>query len=148
MARFAMQGLGQTSNNVLFSHGLVGGVAARFRVIDMMFGFSGTAADGTFNLSILRTTTSAGTSTATTPAPLDSNDAASSTAGGITFTVNSTPSTVLMNMTFNQRSTVRWFAAPGEELVNPLTANTGIAIQPIAPSPTAVNLAGTLIFDE
>ena len=151
MARYAMQGLGQTSNNVLFSHQVMtpGATPRRFRIFDMMFGFAGAAADGTFYLSITRASGSAGTTTSAVPTPVDPADAACITLGGITTTTN--PTTVIpivMNMTFNQRSTVRWFAAPGEELVAPLTVTSGFGVMPVSPSPTAANIAATIIFDE
>lgn len=148
MARFSVNGSGQTSNNVLLSHGLIGSAAARYRILDMVFGSAASPNDGTFNLLLLRTTTAAGTSTANTPAPLDPADAVASTTAGVTFTVNPTLSTQIMQLALNQRSTVRWFAAPGEELVCAAVANTGIGVQPAAPSPTASNIGATIVLDE
>lgn len=148
MAKFTLSGSGQTSNNVLLSHGLIGAAAARFRILDMLLGSAAAPNDGTFNFLVLRTTTAAGTSTAATPAPADPADAASSTTAGVTFTVNPTLSTQLMQIPLNQRSTVRWFAAPGEELVCAAVANNGIGLQPGAPSPTASNIGATIVIDE
>lgn len=148
MAKFILSGSGQTSNNTLLSHGLIGAAAARFRIIDIVLGSAASPNDGTFNFLLLRTTTAAGTSTASNPVAADPADAAPSTTGGVTFTVNPTLSTQIMQLALNQRSTVRWFAAPGEELVNPATANTGIGFQPAAPSPTASNIGATIVIDE
>ncbi len=150
MAKYVMQGLGQTSNNTLLSHGLVASNASprRFRILDMVLGSGASPNDGTFNVDVLRTTTSAGTSTAANPNPVDPADVGCLTTSGITFTVNPTLSTVLMLLSFNQRSTVRWFAAPGEELVCAATQNNGIGLQPISPSPTASNFGATVVIDE
>lgn len=150
MARYVMSGSGQTSNNTLLSHGVVASNASprRFRIIDMVFGTAASPADGTFNLLVLRTTTSAGTSTAANPVAVDPADVSPLATGGVTFTVNPTLSTQLMAMGMNQRSTLRWFAAPGEELVVAATQNNGIGVQPASPSPTASALAGTIVIDE
>src|SRR5437773_12357570 len=114
MARYGTSGVGQTSNNVLLSHGVIASNATprRFKIIDMLFGYGASPNDGTFRLSILRTTTAAGTSTGANPVALDPADAAAITTAGVTFTVNPTLSTVIGELDFNQRSTVRWFAAP------------------------------------
>jgi hypothetical protein len=150
MARYSVQGHGQTSNNTLLSHGVIASNATprRFRIWDIVLGSAASPNDGTFNVNVIRTTTAAGTSTAANPVPLDPADAAAITTGGITFTVNPTLSTQIMVLGFNQRSTVRWFAAPGEELVVAATQFNGIGLQPASPSPTASNLAGTIVIDE
>jgi hypothetical protein len=121
MAKYTTRGLGQTSNNVLLSHGVIASNATprRFKVLDMMFGSAASPNDGTFYIVALRTTTAAGTSTGANPNPVDPADAAAITTAGVTFTVNPTLSTILWDQAFNQRSTVRWFAAPGEEFVVP-----------------------------
>lgn len=150
MARYISSGSGQTSNNVLASHGVIASAASprRFRIIDMVFGSAASPNDGTLNLLILRTTTAAGTSSAANPAPVDPADAPAITTAGVTFTVNPTLSTQVMQLALNQRSTVRWFAAPGEELVCAATQFNGFVVQPSAPSPTASNIGGTIAIDE
>jgi hypothetical protein len=150
MARYSMNGLGQTSNNTLLSHGVINTSASarRFHVWDMVFGTAASPADGTYSLSVLRTSTAAGTSTGMTPSPLSTADSACLAAGGLTFTVNPTLSVPLLALGMNQRSTVRWFAAPGEELQVASTQFNGIGVQPKSPSPTASDIAGTIVFDE
>lgn len=149
MARYSMSGLGQTSNNVLLSHGVAAGATPRrIRVLDIVLGSAASPNDGTYNFSVLRISTAAGTSTAMTPSPVDIADAACLATGSLTYTVNPTLAAVLLTLGVNQRSTVRWFAAPGEELGTAATQFQGVAVQPAAPSPTASNIAGTLVFDE
>jgi hypothetical protein len=149
MARYSMSGLGQTSNNVLLSHGVAAGATPRrIRVLDIVLGSAASPNDGTYNFSILRINTAAGTSTGMTPSPVDIADAACLATGSVTYTVNPTLGVVVLTLGVNQRSTVRWFAAPGEELGTAATQFQGIAVQPASPSPTASNIAGTLVFDE
>lgn len=150
MARYTTRGLGQTSNNVLASHGVIASNATprRFKVLDMMFGSGASPNDGTFYLTLLRSTTAAGTSTGANPNPVDPADAAAISTAGVTFTVNPTLSVAIWDQGFNQRSTLRWFAAPGEEFTCAAVQFNGFVVQPLAPSPTALNIVGSICIDE
>jgi hypothetical protein len=150
MAMWSVFGAGQTSNNTLLSAGLAcGATLRRGRVFDIVLGSAASPNDGTFNVNLIRTSTGAGTSTAVTPTALDPGDATAATAtAGTTFTVNPTLGVIALNLGFNQRSTMRWFAAPGEELVYAATQYAGLGVQPASPSPTASNIAHTIAFRE
>lgn len=150
MAMWSVFGSGQTSNNTLLTAGVASGATLRRgRMIDIVLGSAASPNDGTYNVSVLRISTAAGTSTAVTPSALDPGDATAATStAGVTYTVNPTLGVVLLNLGFNQRSTVRWFAAPGEELVWAATQYAGIGFQAASPSPTASNLAHTFVFRE
>jgi hypothetical protein len=113
-----------------------GGSLRRHRWIDIVLGCDGTPGDTAVRAAIQRCT-ALGTSTAVTPVALDPGDTACSALAGHNHTVEPTYTggAVLLQLVFNQRSTVRWFAAPGEELVCPATSANGIGIQtPVAPS--------------
>lgn len=131
------------------SVGTVGSSATtrRGRIIDIVIGVEGTPGDTALK-TIVQRYTAAGTSTAVTPNPLDFADVASNTAAGQNHTVEPTytSNVVLLAVSQNQRSTVRWFAAPGEELSWPATSASGLGFQ----TPTAPALAGTIsvVFDE
>lgn len=149
MAKYSVFGAGQTSNNTLLSGGVAAGATARRgKIIEAILASAASPNDGTFNVNVLRISTAAGTSTSVTPSPLDSADAAMAGTAGVTYTVNPNLGVVLLNLGFNQRSTFRWFAAPGEELVYPATQYAGVGVQPASPSPTASNIAQTLVVEE
>jgi hypothetical protein len=119
----------------------------RIKIFDVMFGSEATPADNAFTALLQRCTT-AGTSTAVTPQPKDPADAASAATAGQahsaepTYTANQ----IMLQISFNQRSTVRWVSAPGDEIVIPATASNGVGIQ--TPTASAVALTGQLSIDE
>lgn len=113
-----------------------GGSTRRHRWIDVVCGVDGTPGDTAVRY-LFQRATALGTSTAVTLNPLDPADVACSAVAGQGHSVEPTytANAVLLQLVFNQRSTVRWFAAPGEELVCPATAANGIGIQtPVAPA--------------
>lgn len=124
-----------------------GGTQRRHRTLDIVVGVDGTPGDTAVRYAFQRCT-ALGTSTGVTPQALDPADVAALAVAGQNHTVEPTytASAILLELVFNQRSTVRWFAAPGEELVCPATASNGIGIQtPVAP---ALSGWATLVFDE
>lgn len=124
-----------------------GATTRRHRWIDVLVGVDGTPGDTAVRYTFQRCT-ALGTSTAVTPQALDPADVACNAAAGQNHTVEPTytAGAILLQVVFNQRSTVRWFAAPGEELVCPATASNGVGVQtPVAPA-----LSGwvTAVIDE
>lgn len=122
----------------------------RFRLWDAVFGCEGTPGDTAMTLRIQRSTgaPTVGNGTAVTPAPVDPADAAAVTLS-LSFgstSVNGTTSTTLFEIVQNQRSTVRWFAAPGEEIVVPATANNGL--QYLTPTSPALSGRVSSTIDE
>lgn len=120
----------------------------RIKVYDLMFGSEATPADNAFLWQAQRCTT-AGTSTAVTPQPLDPADAAAVSTSGENHTVDPTltAGAILLSIPLNQRASFRWVAAPGGELVIPATASNGIAFR----TPTAgglVAVTATVHFEE
>ncbi len=145
MARYSAQLYRTLSTTASLGSTYTSATLRRHRWIDIMVGVDGTPGDTACNFQIARTTTT-GTSTSVTPNPIDPVDAACVALAGRNFSAEPTYGVVLLNMVFNQRSTVRWFAAPGEELVSVATQNYGIGIS----TPTAPALSGyaTVVFDE
>lgn len=113
-----------------------GATTRRHRWIDVLVGVDGTPGDTAVRY-VFQRCTALGTSTAVTPQALDPADVACNAASGQNHTVEPTytAGAILLTIPFNQRSTVRWFAAPGEELVCPATASNGVGVQtPVAPA--------------
>jgi hypothetical protein len=104
---------------------------------DLIVGSEGDAADNEFLWQLQRTTT-AGTSTAVTPRPFDSADAACSTVAGENFTAEPTytANVILLLIPLNQRATFRYQVDPRDGFVIPATANNGIGI--LTPTMTAL----------
>lgn len=118
----------------------------RFRILDILTWNDGTPGDTAIRTTIGRCT-APGTNTALTPNPNDPADGVCSAAGGQLNTVEPTFGTAtFFPMGFNQRSTLRWFAAPGEELVAPATNNNGFGSN-LAVGP-ALSTGSTVVFDE
>lgn len=119
----------------------------RAKIYDLMFGSEATPADNAFLWQVQRCTT-AGTSTAVTPAPLDPADAVALDDTGSNHTVDPTltAGAFLMTVPLNQRATFRWVAAPGGEIVIPATANNGVALR--TPTASAVAISATMEFEE
>lgn len=119
----------------------------RSKFYDLMFGSEASPADNPFLWQIQRCTT-AGTSTAVTPSPLDPADAATETDAGENHTIDPTltANLILLSIPLNQRATFRWVAAPGSELVIPATASNGLAIR--TPTSSAVAVTATVQFQE
>lgn len=120
----------------------------RSRVLDIVFGCDGTPGDTAMTLRVQRSTTAATGGTSWTPLPLDSADVACRTVAmtGTLTNGTTTASAYLLELACNQRATVRWFAAPGEELVIPATASNGLHfLTPVAP---ALSGRCAIVFDE
>lgn len=101
----------------------------RGKLYDFVYGSQDVAADNPFNICLERIN-AVGTGTGITPAPLDPADAACVAVALENNSVNPTyAGGVLLDVSMNQRSTFRWVAAPGRELVWPATANNGIGVR-------------------
>ncbi len=155
MARYAVGTSGtaatmSTSNSLAAVWTVTGtGILRRFRVLDVVFGCSGTPGDTAMVLQAQRSTTAATGGTAITPTAMDPADVACGATSMVQPSMTDgtkTAGTIMLSLSLNQRSTVRWFAAPGEEMVVPATASNGIHF----PTPVAPGLAGvlTIVFDE
>lgn len=107
----------------------------RFRVLDIVFGCDGTPGDTPMVLRVNRSTAVATGGTTLAPAAVDSADGTASCTGMHGTVSNGTNSGTLLELACNQRSTVRWFAAPGEELVAPAVNASGFHfLTPVAPT--------------
>lgn len=115
----------------------------RLKLCEAKFGNDDTPADQNFKYVIDRVTALGAYtgSSAVTPNPLDSADAAAVfDAGDTAISTNPTIGARLIVIALNSRATAIWQAAPGSELISPATDNTGFAVQtPIAGATTRVN---------
>lgn len=113
----------------------------RFEIYDLLFGSEAAAADNPF-LYVLQRCTTAGTSTAVVPQPLDPADAATEMDAGENHSAEPTytAAAILLEVPLNQRATFRWIATEGGRLIAPATASNGIGIA----TPTSAALAVTV----
>lgn len=122
----------------------------RSRIYDVLLGCSATPADQA-TLFYLGRFTALGTEGAGfTPVALDPGDpAAISDCGVGTFSVEPTytSNAQVLVIVMNQRATIRWVAAPGGELVSPVTASNGIGCKSSAGTGTASHTV-TYHFEE
>ena len=128
--------------------GLTSTSAIRPAVYDVVFGSSATPADNALNW-LMERYTAAGTSTAVTPQPLDPDDPAATSTAGEDHTAEPTytADSVLLNISANQRSTQRWVASPGGEIILPATAANGVGLEPVHSSFTG-SVEAMLHFEE
>ena len=128
---------------------LISTTAIRPYLYDFTFGTIGTPSDSVITLTVSRATTmTAGTSsTAVTPSPLDSTDAASTSTSGAAWTTQPTVGVTLFSVGLNVRATYRWVAAPGGELICPATANAGLLVNALSPA-YVLDAQGTIYFAE
>lgn len=100
----------------------------RLLVYDLLFGYSGAPADASAIIAAQRSTTAPTGGTVVTPQPLDPADGAASALSmdGAVTNGTLTANAFLLNMGLNQRTSFRWVAREGKELVVPVSNNNGI----------------------
>ena len=148
MANYAVE-MNRTASTTA-SLGTIGADATRPRRgkwYDIILGSEATPADNAFKYTVQRCT-ALGTSTAVTPQPLDSADAATESDAGENHTIEPTytANAILLAVGLNQRATFRWVASPGGELVYPATASNGLGVQ--TPTSSAVTITATVHYVE
>ncbi|HVX15961.1 MAG TPA: hypothetical protein VHC22_32555 [Pirellulales bacterium] len=146
--KYSINGSRAVASSVKTVAGLTSTSAIRPRIADVMFGTSGTPADNALNWTVQRYT-AAGTSTAVTPQALDPGDPAATATAGSNHTVEPTYTSgaILLDIDANQRSTQRWVAAQGYELVLPATASNGAGLATSHASYTG-NVDCTVLYEE
>lgn len=119
-----------TANTVLINTNNAGATLKHAWLDIILGGGAVTPADNSARVLILRTSTAGTTPTGTiTPSPLDpTDDAATTAAYNGTYGAAPTTGVQLLTLPINQRVTVRWIAAPGEEIWSPVTANAGLCL--------------------
>lgn len=123
------------ANNTII--GLTSASTVRPRLYDILIGAAGTPEDK-YSLFCVKRYTAAGTSTPFTPMALDPADPAALASIGSNHTVEPTytANSQLLTLPLNARSTVRWVASDGGELVAPATAANGLGLSFIATDAT------------
>lgn len=125
-----VQNVDSTTDSVL---ALEGATTIRFEIYDVIFGASAAPADNAIQW-LLQRFTASGAGDSITPQKLDPDSPVSLLAND--FSNSSTEPTytsaeILLDIVANMRSTQRWVAAPGSELIAPATANNGLGLQPV-----------------
>lgn len=130
--RYSTNGSAAVASPTKTTLNLTSATTVRPRIYDLLIGSVATPADNALQW-LLQRYTDPGTVTAVTPSPLDSSDPASLASSGKNATVEPTYTSakILLEIAMNQRSTQRWVAAPGGELVLPATASNGVGVQPV-----------------
>lgn len=146
--RYSISGARAVASPTQTLLGLTSTTTIRPKIYDILMGSSATPADNALEW-LLQRYTAAGTSTAVTPTALDPGDPAASATAGKNHSAEPTytAGAILLDTAINQRSTQRWVAAPGGEIVLPATGANGAGLQPIHASFTG-NVIGTLHYEE
>lgn len=121
--------------------------AIRPRIYYVTCGSDATPGDEAAEYALTRTTT-AGTSTAVTPRPLDPDDPAAVATAGEAHSAEPTytADVILLQWAQNQRATFQWHAQPGREIVLPAAANgVGAHVETVT---TAFNANMCMHFEE
>ena len=128
---------------------VVGVAASRGRLYDVMVSALGTPADNALQWLLRLFTTSAGTATAVTPAPLDTDGPAAQNTSGENHTVEPTYAAGSERLDFglNQRATNRWVAREGSELVVPAVTTEGYGLTALHASYTG-SAEGNFMWEE
>lgn len=100
---------------------------AAAKMYEWAIGPNANSADNTYGITLQRIST-APTSTAVTPSPLDAKAGASVTLAGINQTVAGTLGVKLGQWGYHMRGGYRWVSIPGGELVVPLVFSNGLAM--------------------
>ena len=110
---------------------------ARAAVHELILGIDGTPADQAMAWDLSRTT-AIGTGTSATPTKLDPADGASPMVGTVNHTGEPTVTgaSSMLSIALNQRTTHRWVANPGHEIIVPPTDVNGVALRVKSPGYT------------
>jgi hypothetical protein len=141
MAKYS-NGISKGAANVQ-SVGVLTAAAAsprRVKIYDWSFGSNATPTDVMFEHIAQRCTT-AGTGASVTPRALDTADSQVTTVLNDTITADPTlvAGAIMLRKPLHHRSTFRWVAPPGAELVIPGTASNGFMLGLIAATTTTMS---------
>jgi hypothetical protein len=121
---------------------LISAATIRPKLYDLIIGCVATPADQATKFSVLRFTAAGTEGSGFTPVAIDPNDPAALADYGCgafgvepTYTANSN----VLQISMNQRATIRWVAAPGGELMAPATAANGLGVRSISGTGTAAH---------
>lgn len=151
MAKYSQKVVRSGGNNVQAFGSISassGTAVRRGKLIDVMWGFdAATPVDTAYVLEIQRIT-AIGTASTVVPAPLDPADAAYLGVAKSVYTADPTltAATILHSLPVNGRTSYRWIANTGEELIYPATNANGLA-QTLSAVSTVTGI-GTMIFEE
>ena len=149
MAKYSASGVCTASVAVPRSSLTVtGGTNLRPKVYDILFGCSSTPADVQVTHTAQRTT-AAGTNTAVTPEPLETDDRAATCAAGQTHTLEPTFAGVAwIILPIHARASFRWVARTGGELIISRTSGHGIGVKKTAETSGTATINTTIMWEE
>jgi hypothetical protein len=128
---------------------LTGATTIRVKLYEIEPGSDAVPADNAGTFLIQRHSTAITGGTAATASPLDAADPATLAVYMYGASIGApTLGAKLFQFTHNQRTTFRWQAIPGKELVIPATSNAGLSCLPSVVGSSAVNYAGTWFYEE
>lgn len=129
MKLYSVQGITAAGQSNKTAATVIGSTAIRAAMVAAVWGLATNpnATDFYMTMAIAKFTAAGTAGSSPTPNPLDSGDPACVCTAGITHSVEPTyASTDMMQVPMNQRSTYRWEAADGREIIAPATANNGV----------------------
>lgn len=129
---------------------VTGGTTVRIKLFDFMIGSDATPADVAGEYTISRSTDAGTGGTALTEQKLDpaTVNAATGAAVGGTFTTDPSAGNIVLGTGLHQRATWTWKAAPGGEIVTPMTANNGLILECVGMSSGTPNINATMFWRE
>lgn len=138
-----------TTSTTVPMFSLVGAATTRLFVYDFISGAAALPADNYAQFAIRRVSARGTQSASWTPIPLDPANPASLATFDTAWSGNPTitASSDVLQISHNQRATMRWVAAPGSELVVPSTAGAGLALMAVGSNATA-NYNWTVLWEE
>ena len=146
MAAYSVNnGLGGSAQNMSGSYktliALTANGSTSARIYEILIGSDATPGDYSITFDI-SAQTAAGTSTLVTPVLLDPTSRSSAIVGNVNFTAEGTitAASSAFYVGINQRGAYRWVAAPGGEIVLPITNNAGYALR----AKSASGFSGTI----
>jgi len=148
MARkYAVEGQTAAGTNLTILE-LIAAATTRGWLYDILIGSDATPADVASEFNIIRGTVSGTGASSPTPRALDPGNPAALLSAKVGATANTkTANSALLNIALNQRATFRWVAAPGGEIVVPITSDNWVGLESIASGGTP-NINATFHWEE
>jgi zona occludens toxin (predicted ATPase) len=129
MKLYAVQGITAAGQSNKTAATVIGSSAIRAAMVSAVFGLATNpnATDFYMTMAIAKFTAAGTAGSSPTPAIVDSGDPAAVCTAGITHSAEPTYASVdMLQVPMNQRSTFRWEAADGREIIAPATSANGV----------------------
>lgn len=148
MAKYSVCGVSAATAVPKTAITVVGAANLRPKVYDILFGSPATPADAQVTYTVQRFT-AAGTATAVTPEPLETDDRAATATSGQTHSAEPTyAGAAYIILPIHQRASFRWVARQGGELIVSRTASNGIGVKKTAETTGTPAVNAVLMWEE